>query len=218
MLIQDSSSLPSNARLVKATIVSLLVASVLLVTTILPAEYGIDPTGIGKRLGLTVLASTSASPVAAPPEPSPTSSKNGTSRNEAEAAKAAAAFGTSPQQSFSAESLSPAPGDASAKHETLTVELAPGKGVEVKTLLKSGHGLVYHWSADGDVAVDMHGERTGVTGAWTSYAVEAAQRMASGTFTAPFDGSHGWYWENRGTTPVTVTIDVTGFQESLYQP
>ena len=42
MLIQDSSSQPRNARLVKAKIVSLLVASVLLVTTILRAEYGID--------------------------------------------------------------------------------------------------------------------------------------------------------------------------------
>lgn len=218
MLIQDPSSLPSNTRLVKATIVSLIVASVLLVTTILPAEYGIDPTGVGRRLGLTVLASTSSAPVVLPPPPVPADVVDYSSRNQVEATKAATAFGVSEQQSFSAESQSPAPPGMPAKHETLSFELEPGKGVEVKALLKSGYGLVYHWSADGDVAVDMHGERTGVKGAWTSYSVNSVQRMASGTFIAPFDGSHGWYWENRGSQRVAVQIDVTGFQESLYRP
>lgn len=48
-------SLPSTARLLKATGLAIAVASVLLVTVVLPAEYGIDPTGIGTRLGLDVL-------------------------------------------------------------------------------------------------------------------------------------------------------------------
>ena len=78
--------------------------------------------------------------------------------------------------------------------------------------------MVFQWKASGDVAVDMHGERPGVKGAWTSYAIEGAQQEAAGTFTAPFDGSHGWYWENRGKEPVTVQVDVTGFQEALYRP
>ena len=34
----------------------------------------------------------------------------------------------------------------------------------------------------------------------------------------PFDGSHGWYWQNRGTEPVTVDIQVAGYQEKLYRP
>jgi hypothetical protein len=35
---------------------------------------------------------------------------------------------------------------------------------------------------------------------------------------APFDGSHGWYWQNRGTGPIIVEIEVSGFQEKLYRP
>ena len=46
----------SNATIIKASIFALVVASIIFVTIILPAEYNIDPTGIGKSMGLTVLA------------------------------------------------------------------------------------------------------------------------------------------------------------------
>ena len=45
--------LPSTARLVKSTILAMVSAVVILVTVVLPAEYGIDPTGAGRVLGLT---------------------------------------------------------------------------------------------------------------------------------------------------------------------
>lgn len=45
--------LPSTGKLLRSTVVAALVATTLLITTILPAEYGIDPTGIGRALGLT---------------------------------------------------------------------------------------------------------------------------------------------------------------------
>ncbi len=43
---------PSSAQLLRATLLAALAAGVLLVTVVLPAEYGIDPTGIGPGLGL----------------------------------------------------------------------------------------------------------------------------------------------------------------------
>ncbi|MAZ67090.1 MAG: hypothetical protein CMF25_08260 [Kangiellaceae bacterium] len=46
----------STQTLVKASIVAFIFAAVGLMTIILPAEYGIDPTGIGKAMGLTVLS------------------------------------------------------------------------------------------------------------------------------------------------------------------
>lgn len=46
----------SNATIIKASILALVVASIIFVTIILPAEYNIDPTGVGKSIGLTVLA------------------------------------------------------------------------------------------------------------------------------------------------------------------
>ena len=49
----NPADLPSSAKLIKSTIVAAVVAAFLLVIAILPAEYGIDPTGVGKVLGLT---------------------------------------------------------------------------------------------------------------------------------------------------------------------
>jgi hypothetical protein len=50
--------LPSARQLVRSTLLALLVATVLLVTCILPAEYGVDPTGIGRMIGLTQMGET----------------------------------------------------------------------------------------------------------------------------------------------------------------
>ena len=64
----------------------------------------------------------------------------------------------------------------------------------------------------------MHGERPNAKGEWTSYSIEPAQNEARGTFVAPFEGSHGWYWKNENDEPVTVEVAVTGFQPDLHQP
>jgi hypothetical protein len=209
-----SQPLPATRQLLKATAIAIGVASVLLVTTVLPAEYGIDPTGIGAQLGLGVLASAEA---AEPAKPTPTpNTSTHDAANAALAEKAMAAFGKSEGQSLDANAVSIS--SEALRHDTLSVTLAPGKGAEIKAHMKAGAGMVFHWSASSDVAVDMHGERPGAKNAWTSYAVEPAQRAASGTFIAPFDGTHGWYWKNRSSEPVTVQVEVTGLQQDLYRP
>lgn len=208
--------LPSSRRLLKATAMAIAVAGVLLVTTVLPAEYGIDPTGVGGALGLDAIAASAQAAEPAVPAASAAPSTVPDSGDATLATKAAAAFGKNNGQAFAASAFSPS--TAKPRSDALTVTLPPGKGAEVKMQLKSGEGVVFHWSATSDVAVDMHGERVGVKNAWTTYSVEAAQRQNAGTFVAPFEGSHGWYWHNRGTEPVTVDIDVTGFQPQLYQP
>lgn len=51
----DTTPPPANgrmARLVRSVVIMSVAAAVLIVTVVLPAEYGIDPTGIGERLGL----------------------------------------------------------------------------------------------------------------------------------------------------------------------
>lgn len=40
-------------KLLRSTLLALAIAALLLVTIVLPAEYGIDPTGVGRVLGLT---------------------------------------------------------------------------------------------------------------------------------------------------------------------
>ena len=45
--------LPTSAQLLRSTIMAVISAAVILVTVVLPSEYGIDPTGVGRVLGLT---------------------------------------------------------------------------------------------------------------------------------------------------------------------
>jgi hypothetical protein len=47
---------PSKRSIAKATLIALVVAGIVLATTVLPAEYGIDPLGTGKALGLTEIS------------------------------------------------------------------------------------------------------------------------------------------------------------------
>lgn len=213
-----SHELPPTGRLLKATGLAAAVAAALLVTTVLPAEYGIDPTGMGARLGLGVLAANAeaAEPGAAAPAITPPAAEGTDAANAGLAARAEAAFGRNESQTLDAGAVSTAAG--ALRRDSLSLTLPPGKGAEVKAHLGSGQGMVFQWQATADVAVDMHGERPDVKNAWTSYAVEAAQRESAGTFVAPFEGTHGWYWHNRGDTPVTVSVEVTGFQSSLYRP
>ena len=47
---------PTKRKLVSATLAALLLAGMILVTIVLPAEYDIDPLGTGQALGLVVLS------------------------------------------------------------------------------------------------------------------------------------------------------------------
>jgi hypothetical protein len=49
----NRAELPSSGKLLRSTALAFTAAAALLVTTVLPADYGIDPTGIGAKLGLT---------------------------------------------------------------------------------------------------------------------------------------------------------------------
>ena len=53
MTTPADSTPPSARQLLRSTIIAALVAVALLVTCVLPAEYGKDPTGVGRLLGLT---------------------------------------------------------------------------------------------------------------------------------------------------------------------
>jgi len=53
----------STKALLKSSFIALIIAGLVLISFILPAEYNIDPTGIGAKLGLTALATTEVKPV-----------------------------------------------------------------------------------------------------------------------------------------------------------
>ena len=174
--------LPSLASLIRSTVIAIIGAIVLLVFAILPAEYNIDPTGVGKALGLTRLSN--------PPKPklvNKTQTKSIPSRD----------------------------GKSTSREDQVEVEIPPGKGVEYKFMLKKGAKLKFSWAAESALFFDFHGEPKGdTTGYFESYTVSTALET-SGTFTAPFEGTHGWFWENKSMTPVKVTLITSGDYEPV---
>src|SRR5215212_8537097 len=102
--------LPTPKALNKATAIAAGVAAVLLVTVVLPAEYGVDPTRVGRLLGLTEMGAMKRAAAATEaasgdltldPEPEPVLVFGGHSGEE-------------------------------------NVVLAPGEGREVKAVMKAG--------------------------------------------------------------------------------
>ena len=59
---------PSKAKLAWATLAALVVAGVVLFAAVLPAEYDIDPLGIGAALGLRVLSVPGSGPIPVRPD------------------------------------------------------------------------------------------------------------------------------------------------------
>ncbi len=49
----ERADLPTTSRLVRSTIIAGVAAIAILIAVVLPAEYGVDPTRIGRVLGLT---------------------------------------------------------------------------------------------------------------------------------------------------------------------
>src|SRR5215207_8018897 len=50
--LPNRAELPTSGQLLRSTLLAAGVATALLVAVVLPAEYGIDPTGAGRLLGL----------------------------------------------------------------------------------------------------------------------------------------------------------------------
>ncbi len=73
--------------------------------------------------------------------------------------------------------------------------------------------MLYSWAASGPVRIEMHSEADGgAEGSAEFFDVTPSGSSSHGTFTAPFPGIHGWYWENLSEEDaVTVTIHSSGF-------
>lgn len=187
--------LPSSQQLLRSTLIALLIAIVLLITVVLPAEYGIDPTGIGRPLGLTQMGEIKMELAA-----------------QANAATAAAAAAQQTANTSPLPTEEPVAAVATTnpnlKTDELTVALRPGEAVEVKLVMQSGAKVNYEWRTDGEVVThDTHGE--GVNGAFQSFS-QGNVAADAGELVAPFAGNHGWYWYNPTNSTVNILLKTTG--------
>ena len=180
---------PSRKAIAKATGIALAVALLLLFTTVLPAEYGVDPLKTGAALGLIGLA------------------KSGDA-NKGRAPVAAAVVQTGV---YTAQ-------PKTYKVDSEDLSLQPGEGVEIKYHMQKGAGMVYAWKANGKLAYEFHGEPDQKPNPdyFESYELDdkVGKDASYGSFTAPSTGIHGWFWENKGKKEVTFHVSTAGFYDS----
>jgi hypothetical protein len=218
--LPNRAELPSTRQLIRSTVIALVAASALLTTTVLPSEYGIDPTGVGRMLGLTqmgeikvLLAAEAAADVKAAPTPAAagqTAPTVAAPRVAPDAANVVAAAPTTP----SAAPMSPAPAPAAAgsqRHE-MTITLRPGQAAEVKLDMRKGAQVTYVWqTSGGQVNFDTHGDPPNPPkDFYHGYGKGRAAVGDKGTLEAAFDGKHGRFWRNRGAADVSVKLNTAG--------
>lgn len=107
----------------------------------------------------------------------------------------------------------PAPPRAlEAREDAQTFTLPAGRSIEWKLRLDEGSTLDYSWSASRPVAFDFHGDHDDGTEAFVSH---KSGTLASdrGAFTTPFEGRHGWFWDNRNAQTVSLTLTTKGAYE-----
>lgn len=110
-----------------------------------------------------------------------------------------------PQRTALASAPAPHRGDA------VRFELQPFESVEYKYRLESGAGMVFSWRASGAVVSELHAEPDGAPEGFAESFRKARGSAGHGSYRAPFPGWHGWFWQNRGSEPVTVELEAAGF-------
>ena len=185
MTTENEQVIEARHRIAVAAGAALLVAGVVLVMFVLPAEFAVDPLGTGARFGLLDL---------------------GITGQQVEALEAAGAAAPAGQAAIVVAQ------DRPFQQETVELEVGPRQWVEYKYRLDKGEALLYSWKTSGAVNVDFHAEPDGgPRGYAQTYETKQAATEASGTMTAPFPGIHGWYWENTTDQDITVTLTASGY-------
>ena len=197
---------PSGRRIALSVGLAVLVAAVVLLAAVLPAEYGIDPTGIGRLLGFTELHTPATRTVEV---------RDVIGGNERVREVEIPAFNEPvPLPNPAVHQVE----DAPAETRTVTITLDVDQETEVKALLREAKVIEYTWKTDGGlVYCDMHGHDPA---AGPDFFVRYREDQegtteATGSLVAPFDGEHGWYWLNLHDGPVTITLTVTGFFDDI---
>lgn len=221
--IPARAELPTSKQLIRSTIIAATVAVALLFTAVLPAEYGIDPTGIGRVIGLTEMgeiktqlekeaeADQQKSPAATPETKSRSSLMDRIFAVVLIRPAAAHEEGHGNRmgvENFLASEIKK-PAMAAGRTDQMSVTLKPGQGAEIKLRMKKGAKANYSWTVEGGtVNFDTHGDGPGRKS--KSYKRGRSVAGDDGVLEASFNGNHGWFWRNRTRKNVTVKLWTNG--------
>lgn len=197
----------TKRQILKSLGIAVIIGAIVLVTAVLPAEYGIDPLGTGKLFGFSKLYQ----------DNTPTETNNPSSTLNFEKIKMEK-LGSPQSTPKPIEANNPAPKvQYPEREDTIEVIVLAEKGIEYKFKSLKYGSIKYEWSTDqGIVYIDFHGEvkqeNPPKNVFYESYTLAYSNNMA-GTLTAPFEGKHGWYFRNDTKADIVITLRLNGEYE-----
>jgi hypothetical protein len=197
---------PTGKQLLHRVLVTVLVAALVLVLVVLPAEYGIDLTGFGRVTGLNALSGPATNTVVI----RDVTGGNETLR-EVQIPDAGDPTPLPNPAVFQEQSEQP-------RMQTVRIEIPPGGETEVKAKLQEGKVILYSWQVEkGSVYIDFHGHDPAFgPDFFVRYQeIQEGATHSNGSLTAPFAGEHGWYWLNYNEEPVVITLTVSGYYDEI---
>lgn len=173
---------PSRKKLIIGGVIATIAAAGIAVAFVLPAEFGIDPTGIGQMTGLTSISNPTTSP---------------------ELARGA-------QRKGVLTLLDQVPAVEPGNRDRWQFELGGYESIEFKYTIPEGERMTFSWQSSQPLHYDMHAHPfEGGVDLTESYRLGDATTL-HGRYVAPFTGIHGWYWQNRSLKPVKLILEASG--------
>ena len=211
--------LPSAMQLMQSTIIAAIVALSLLITVVMPSEFGIDPTGVGRVLGLkqmgeiksSLASEAQAATVAENSAPAAELSEKPVPDNPPVITREIYTDLNKPAETRTSVATLP----ATQQHQ-MVITLRPNEAAEIKMQMLNGTRVAYNWTSTGPVNVDAHGDPVDAPkGFYHGYGKERQIMSGKGELQAAFDGKHGWFWRNRGKDNVTIRLNTSGDYQAI---
>lgn len=110
------------------------------------------------------------------------------------------------------------PEDGEYRVDSIELSLYPAEWVEYFYRLDEGATMLFTWSASGPLTYNFHAAPDGAPAGYAEFFDNRdLETGGHGTYTAPFTGIHGWYWENVGTEEITITLHTAGFYTNAHE-
>ena len=161
----------SPRKIAVATVTALIVAALLLVGVVLPAEYGLDLLGTGRALGLLGLAQAPAVALR----------------------------------------------DDEYRVDSAEISIGPYEWVEYTYRFEEGASMLFSWQATGALDYNLHSAPAGSPPGYSESFDAQTNDRAHGSYTAPYPGVHGWYWENQSDDEVMLSLHTAGFYNDAHE-
>lgn len=186
---------PSRKRLLALLATALVIATFVVVGAVLPAEFHLDPLGVGRATGLLRLSKPREVTVTLP---------------AAQQGAGPARFYPHAVRHDTVDIPLAAGGDPERRDE-----------LEWKVRMKAGETLVYSWTVAApaeEFYSDFHGQSNPTPDVKVLSYRQAVGNRSNGAVTAAFDGIHGWYLQNQSAEAVVVHLELSGFYEMRSDP